>query len=232
MSETVRMSRVTIPVLVAAFATAVVAANVLGVAALALAGVEEADDLALPWVLVAQLGLWGGLLGVPWFVARINGERLIDWRSLVPSGRDAGLGVLVGAAMQLVVLTVLYTVVFDVDEDEVSEAARNLTDRADGPAGIIALVVLASLGAPIVEEIFHRGLLQPRLIERLAVPGGIAITAGLFAASHLQVLQFPGLVLFGLAVGALAHWRGSIGSPIVAHITFNSIALVALLAVE
>ncbi|MEM9035706.1 MAG: type II CAAX endopeptidase family protein [Actinomycetota bacterium] len=232
MSETVRTSRISIPLLVGAFVAGYVAAGLLALVAVQLSGVEDALELPMEWALLAQLGLWGAMLGLPWLVARMNGERLIEVRSLVPSRRDVGLGVLVGAGMQLVVLPIVYTFLFRVDNDEVSEAARELTDRADGVLGIGALILLAAIGAPIVEEVFHRGLLQPRLISRLAVPGGIAVTALLFGASHLQLLQLPGLVLFGLAVGALAHWRGSLGSPIVAHVVFNSIALLTLLAVE
>jgi membrane protease YdiL (CAAX protease family) len=115
------------------------------------------------------------------------------------------------------------------DDADLSEAARELTDRADG-AAVIALVLISVVGAPVVEEIFHRGLLQPRLVPRLGPPAAIGVTAVLFGGSHVQLLQFPALVLFGVAVGALAYWRGRLAPAVVAHVVFNATAVVTLLA--
>ena len=35
---------------------------------------RRVDDLSLGWIAVAQLGLWAGLLGVPWLAARLKGN--------------------------------------------------------------------------------------------------------------------------------------------------------------
>ena len=233
MEETTPASRVGASALVLGFAVGLVASSIVVAVAAGVGDGDDLDELSLWWLLPAQRGLWGGMLGVPWIIARLNGERLVDLASLVPDRRDVGLGLIVGLGMQLVVIPLAYLPLlpFLDDDADLSEAARELTDRADGGA-ILALVLISVVGAPIVEEIFHRGLVQPRLVPRLGPPAAIGITSVLFAATHLQLLQFPALVLFGVAVGILAHWRGRRAPAIVAHVVFNATAVVSLLALD
>ncbi len=231
MEDTTRESQVGASALILGFAVGLVASTLIVAAAAGIADVDDFDDLSLWWLLPAQLGLWAGMLGVPYVVARLNGERLFDPASLVPNRADLGLGVLVGLGMQLVVIPLVYWPLLPLldDDADLSEAARELTDRADG-SSVIALVFISVVGAPVVEEIFHRGLVQPRLVPRLGPPAAIGITAVLFGASHVQLLQFPALVLFGIAVGALAYWRGRLAPAVIAHVVFNATAVVTLLA--
>ncbi len=231
MEDTTRESRVGASALILGFAVGLVASTLIVTAAAGIADVEELDDLSLWWLLPAQLGLWGGMLGVPYAVARLNGERLVDPASLIPNRNDLGLGIVVGLGMQLVVIPLVYWPLLPLldDDADLSEAARELTDRADG-SSVIALILISVVGAPVIEEIFHRGLVQPRLVPRLGPPAAIGITAFLFGASHVQLLQFPALVLFGIAVGALAHWRARLAPAVVAHVVFNATAVVTLLA--
>lgn len=231
MEDTTRESRVGASALILGFAVGLVASTVVVAVAAGIAGVDELDELSLWWLLPAQLGLWSGMLGVPYVVARLNDERLFDPASLVPNRGDLGLGVVVGLGMQLVVIPLVYWPLLPLldDDADLSEAARELTDRADG-ASVMALVLISVVGAPVVEEIFHRGLVQPRLVPRLGPPAAIGITAFLFGASHVQLLQFPALVLFGIAVGVLAYRRDRLAAAVVAHVVFNATAVVTLLA--
>jgi len=86
------------------------------------------------------------------------------------------------------------------------------------------------VGAPIIEEIFYRGLLQRSLIKR-GLPAGLAIgiTSVVFGVSHFEALQLPGLVLAGAVFGVLAHRSGRLGPAIAAHVGFNLVTVVALL---
>ena len=77
------------------------------------------------------------------------------------------------------------------------------------------------IGAPVVEEIFYRGLLQRSLERRFGVWPGILGSALLFGVSHFQLLQLPALVLFGVVLGLLAQRTGRLAAPIAAHIVFN-----------
>jgi uncharacterized protein len=202
---------------------------------LALSGTDsaDADDVPLGWLAVAQLGLWFGLLGVPYLAARLKGNGMrrdfglrIDWP-------DLPIGGVCGWVGQFAILWLVYIPLrwfTDVTAEEISEPARSMTDRATGPLGVVLLVLIVGVGAPIVEEIFYRGLLQGSLVRRWGAVWGIGIAAVLFAVAHGQLLQLPALALAGALFGVLAHLSGRLGPAIVAHVVFNMTAVILLLA--
>jgi membrane protease YdiL (CAAX protease family) len=89
----------------------------------------------------------------------------------------------------------------------------------------------------VVEELFFRGLLFRALTgsfkqlgPRLAPAASIAITALVFALVHFEALQFLGLAGFGAVLGILAWRTGRLGPSIVAHMTFNTVTIIAIVA--
>ncbi|MFP5256730.1 MAG: CPBP family intramembrane glutamic endopeptidase [Acidimicrobiia bacterium] len=196
--------------------------------------VEQVDELPLSLVALSQVGLWAGLFGVPWVVTRLKGRGLAADLGLRVEGRDLWRGGLVGAALQIVALPLLYWPLLELLDKSASDLegpAREMTDRADGPLGVLLLVLIVGVGAPIVEEVFYRGLFQRALLKRGLPPAAaIGINALVFGASHGQLLQLPALVLFGVAAGVLAHRSGRLGPAITAHVAFNMVTVVALLA--
>jgi uncharacterized protein len=192
---------------------------------------DELEDLSLAWVAVAQLGLWIGMLGVPLVVARLKGNGPVEDYGLRAEGWDAPRGFVAGALTQLLLIPLLYGPIFwltDLDANDLEDPARGLTDRATDPFGVALLVLIVGIGAPIVEEIFYRGLLQRSLARRFGAWIGILGSALLFGLSHFQLLQLPALVLFGVVLGVLAHRTGRLGAPIAAHIVFNMITVLFL----
>jgi hypothetical protein len=196
--------------------------------------VDEFDELSLSLVMLAQLGLWLGLLGVPLVVTRLKGNGVIADLRLRARARDSWVGGGVGVAMQLGVIPLLYWPLLnllDRDAADLEGPARDMTDRADGALGVVLLVLLVGLGAPLVEEIFYRGLFQQALLKRGMPPAAaIGISATVFGLSHGEPLQLPALVLFGAAAGYLAHRYERLGPAIAAHITFNMVTVISLLA--
>lgn len=194
---------------------------------------DEPDRLPLSWVAFAQLGLWVGLLGAPYVASRLKGNGMrIDF-GLRAERQDVWMGGLFGLIGQFAIVWIVYVPMrwfTEISTDEISEPARDLTDRASGVVGVMLLVIIVGIGAPIVEEIFYRGLLQRSLIRRVGVRWGIAITSLLFGAAHLQLLQFPALALAGVLFGVLAYQAGRLGPAIIAHVVFNMTAVGALLA--
>ncbi len=200
---------------------------------LAASGVDEFDDLSLGMVAVAQLGLWFGLLGVPYLAARVFGDGLRRSFGLDLRWRDLPVGVLWGAVGQVSILPLVYLPMrwlTDITQEEFSEPAQSMADKATSPVAVVLLVLIVGVGAPIVEEIFYRGLLQRSLVRRLGPVWGIGIASVTFGAVHFQPLQFPGLALVGVLFGLLAHRSGRLGPAIVAHVVFNMTAVVLLLA--
>jgi membrane protease YdiL (CAAX protease family) len=99
--------------------------------------------------------------------------------------------------------------------------------------------------APLIEELFFRGLLQSA-VQRSAValPGrhtatvvAMAVSALLFALLHLTQAASPtgALILgassftFGLAAATIAALTGRIGGSVVAHVVFNGALVLTLL---
>jgi membrane protease YdiL (CAAX protease family) len=163
-------------------------------------------------------------------VVRDYGLKLRPWP-------DIPLGIVAGVASQYLLVPVveapllpfvrhLYT--------RLGHPAQSLTNHAFGP-GLVVLAVLVCLGSPVVEELFFRGLLLRALTgsfkqlgPRLAPAASIAITALVFALVHFEALQFLGLAGFGAVLGILAWRTGRLGPSIVAHMTFNTVTIIAI----
>ncbi len=196
--------------------------------------VAQYDELPLSLVALAQLGLWAGLLGAPILATRIKGNGVVADLHLRLLARDTWRGAGVGVLLQLVAIPLLYWPILELLDRGVSDLegpAREMTDRADGPIGVVLLVLIVGVGAPIVEEIFYRGLFQGALLKRGLPPAAaIALNASVFGLSHGQLLQLPALVLFGAVAGILAYRSGRLGPAITAHVAFNMVTVVSLLA--
>src|ERR687898_388989 len=180
---------------------------------------------------------WGlGDAAVGWLLGLVGGA-LVGGLVLAATGADdfddVSLGwVAVAQLAQYAIIWIFYLplqLLTDISSSDITEPAREMTDRADDPLGVILLVVILGLGAPIVEEIFYRGLLQRSLVRRIGQPLGVGVSALVFAASHLQPLQFPALLMFGIVLGVLAERYGRLGPAIAAHTVFNLTAVVSLL---
>jgi len=88
----------------------------------------------------------------------------------------------------------------------------------------IPLRLLIALSAGIVEELFFRGFLQPRL--------GILFSSLLFVLAHLsygQPFLLIGVTLLSVGFAYLAYWRRSIWASISAHFTFDAVQLLILI---
>ena len=192
---------------------------------------QELDRRVMPIMFDALLliPLWIGMGGAALLYARSSGRSVVDQYGLRWERRDL-LGLPVGVASQLVMVPLIYLVVFWLfDRQDVSEAARSLTDRANDPVGVFLLVVVVGVGAPVFEELFFRGLLLPAIADRLGNAAGLVLSSLVFGAVHFQVLQLPALVAFGLVAGTSRLVTGRLVAPILAHVGFNVVTLAVLL---
>jgi CAAX protease family protein len=202
---------------------------------LAATGSDDIDDLSLGWLAVAQLGLWFGLLGVPLAVSKLKGNGPVRDYGLRIVGRDVPLGLVVGFVSQWAILWIVYLPIqlfTDISSSDISEPAQEMTDKASSAIGVVLLILIVGIGAPIVEEIFFRGLLLRALARRVSEPLAIGGAALAFALTHFQALQLPALFLFGIVLGVVTQRHGRLGPAIVAHMVFNLTAVVTLLVVD
>lgn len=204
----------------------------------AAAGQDQPNVLPFAVQQVANLGLWAGWLGAAWLLI---GDR---WPSFARAIRltsghqsvrtqigDLVVGVGVGLLSQFGLLWVLYRVLAPwIDTESVDDAAQALVDRASSPLGVVALCLVAGLGAPIVEEVFFRGVLFEAFDSWVGRVVAIVASSVIFAATHFQLVQFAGLLAFGLVLAALVHFTDRLGPAIWAHIAFNVATLVVLLS--
>ena len=112
----------------------------------------------------------------------------------------------------------------------IEKRAQDLFNNATGP-WLIVLILVVVIGAPFVEELVYRGFIQSGIKNRLGSKVAVVITSVWFAAVHLQLVEFPGLLAFALILGFCFHRTQRIGMSIVAHVAFNAtgLLLVALL---
>ena len=191
----------------------------------------HAPDPPLWMVALLQIPLWVALLGAVVVASRRKGTgRLSDDFGLVVQARDPAVGIPIGAIVQFIVVPLLYVPIFWVfGHHDVSAAARELTDKAEG-VGIALLAVLVVIGAPVVEELFFRGLVLRAFERRYGPTVGLLASSALFGLAHFQLLQLPALIVFGLVVGTLAQRTGRLGPGIFAHAAFNAVTVIVLVA--
>ena len=98
--------------------------------------------------------------------------------------------------------------------------------------------ILVTVGSPLVEELYFRGLLLSSLLRRLAPSAGkrgpvvVAVVADglVFALFHFEPLQFLGLAVFGIVLSAVKVRTGRLGTTMAAHAAFNAVTVIALAA--
>lgn len=176
-----------------------------------------------------QLPLWFGLGALPLWFAINRGRGVVADLGLRMKSIDIPVGIVIGVACQLLMVPAIYWVLAKViGNHDVSAAARELTDRASSPISVVLLFLIVGIGAPIAEEIYFRGMAQGIFGRRLRPHWAILAAAAFFAATHLQPLQFPALLAFGVVLGALRWRSGRLGPAIWAHLGFNVIAAAGL----
>jgi CAAX protease family protein len=195
------------------------------------------DHNRVPLVVSALLNLplWAGFVGLPWVVGRTRG---LDWHRDLGWGMspiDVPVGLVIGVLTQAVLLPAVYWPILRlVDDADLEGPARDLIAGATSPVGVVALVVLTVIGAPLAEEILFRGLLFRGFVgmwteRRFGLVAAVGASSAIFASTHFQLLQFPGLFLIG-AISALGLQRtGRLGTAIWIHAGFNATTVVLLL---
>ena len=220
----------------------VLAAVLVGIAS-ALAGqyhqLTALSKLAEPptWFVLSTLcGLWGGFFGAALLASRLRGtKRLVPDLGLRFRWVDL-LGVPIGIAGQFLVALVYLPIrphVHDFNQ-RFSAPAQRLTGGSHG-LGYWLIVVATVAGAPFFEELFFRGVLL-RALARLFGRWGrwvgpcLAVVASgvLFGLAHAESLQLLGLAAFGVVLGVVSYRTGRLGMNIVAHASFNALALSAV----
>jgi membrane protease YdiL (CAAX protease family) len=184
---------------------------------------------------VENIPLWLALGIVPIWATRTKGRGPEEDLGLAIAPVDVLLGGLTGAALQFLLVPAVYFPLRDViSRHDVEKQSQDLADKTHG-AGWLLLIVMVVVIAPVVEELFYRGLVM-RALERdlkerhVRWASGLAvvITAVVFAAMHFEPAAMLGLAVFAAVVGGLVMWTGRLGTSMCAHVAFNACALLQI----
>lgn len=140
------------------------------------------------------------------------------------------LGVLAALAGSMVLGMVLDLLGLPVKEqDRVLEIIAGVRDNGFGAEGI-ALVVAATVLAPVTEEWFFRGLLFRRVAARSGRALAYGISALAFAAIHGNVAGLVIYVWLGVVFAAVLERTGRLWPAVAVHMGNNACVLAMLFA--
>ena len=189
------------------------------------------------WYIVSTLiGLWAGFFGSAWLASFARGTH-----SLV---RDMGLrfrwidllGVPIGVGGQFLVALMYIPIAQHVHNfnQRFDAPAQRLTGGSHGTSYLI-VAIFTVVGAPFFEELFFRGVLLRALARLFGTFAGwvgpalaIIITGVLFGLAHAESLQLLGLATFGIILSFVSYRTGRLGMNMVAHASFNLVAVAAV----
>ncbi|WP_162942486.1 CPBP family intramembrane glutamic endopeptidase [Desertimonas flava] len=222
--------RIDVPVAAAVWVCGWLVAQVAGVIVLSAAGYENVDEAAIWALFLAQCLGWSAMIGGLVFASRAAGTGSFAADYGVRVKPVDVLGVPIGVLTQLVVLPLVYLPLdhfwpATFNEDKLSETAKDLVDRAGGGSAVL-LVLMVCVGAPIVEELVYRGMIQGSLAARIDPVAAWVIASAFFMLIHFKPVEYPGLLAAGLVFGACLLATGRIGPAIAAHVGFNVTGLI------
>ena len=197
---------------------------------------------------------WIALVATAWWACRRHGTgSLVVDLGLTFRWADLWIGVLAGLGLRIAV--VIIGVIAATITHYQGGASSNLPAELTAGTGLlITTAVAVTLIAPVVEELFFRGLLLRSTLDslnrrafrpRLSNPTtriniAMLISAGLFAVIHLSeadnafsaTVLFLSLMVVGWVNARLTLWSNRLGPAIVSHAVFNGTALILLLIIQ
>lgn len=224
---------------IAAIGAGVGVAGTLAVAVIFLiAGGANSLASTNSWYLLAsEIALWTGFLGAVLIASKLNGSKslALDYGLSWPRPKDVWTGFTGGMLGRLWPLFLIVLVVLATNGGFATPntaAPKIVGATPNGVTGWTIVVLITVVGAPIVEELFFRGLIQGALTRRIGATPAIFVTALVFAFIHIVDEGFLApLLLFPMALilGFLKERSGRLAPGMVAHATFNATVFILFL---
>ena len=207
---------------------------VFAAVAISAMGNDLGDELTIPTLTVVSLVGWATFIAMLVTVSRRlgTGDPIADY---AVAFRPVDLvGIPIGVATQFLLVPALYWPLRQIwpetfSRERLEERAQDLADRADGTNAVL-LVLVVVVGAPIVEELVYRGLLQRSLSNLITVWPALAFTSLGFAFIHFAWVELPGLFVAGLVFGAGVVLTRRLGVAIITHAAFNAAGVAIVLS--
>lgn len=185
------------------------------------------------WVVASTVGsfvyvsIFGVVMGLSW----LRGYRLAELGFRRTTGKwlagAVGLGIIFLPIRLILVFFVL--IVFGMDLNETSLLGEP-TDSDEFSAwyllGIVEALLMIGVFAPVVEELFFRGLLHSWLGQKLPPIPAIGITGVLFGLAHLDPLLVMSNIVLGFVLSAAYHYSQSLWVSMLIHFVNNGVVIV------
>jgi len=171
------------------------------------------------------------------FLGLILGGYLLIGKRYRVSGRSLGLGnpsislFFVGLRVGLILFLTVALLGFFLQlffPHQSLQPFAELLLKSRQPEEILLLFLLAAFLAPLLEELYFRGILFPALSKRWGAGLGIVLSSLIFALLHMDLARFLPLAVGGMGL-AYVYWRtGNLWVAITAHATWNTTSMVLL----
>jgi membrane protease YdiL (CAAX protease family) len=193
---------------------------------------DRATDPSFGVTALALVGAWTTYLVAMWLASQRagSGSMVADYGLWFRPIDAVGVGI--GVVCSLVLIRIVYLPLEALwpttfSEAKLNENAQDLVDSAGGSTWTVVAVVV--VGAPLMEELFYRGLLQRSLASRYSDWLAVVGVAALFALVHFRPIEIPGLFVIGLVFGFAALRTGRLGMAIMIHVGFNATGILQAL---
>lgn len=216
---------------VLALVGATVASSITGVA-LWLANAPEAVTIVAAYsVLFSMMAYTCLVFSRRWGTNSLGDDFGLTWRP-----RDIGWGLLAWfvASWASVIATQFVDAIPGMDA-----AAQEYVDsnEALGSGPFVAWALFGILIAPVVEELFFRGLLLRAFHGRMHIAWAITLQALVFGCYHLSfglglynISYLVSTAVFGFIMGWIVAWRRALGVTMTAHFVTNLVVFAAMAA--
>ena len=149
-----------------------------------------------------------------WREVGLRGGNVRDWLWL---GLKQGLALFVFIIVSATLITALFPM--EIKPQPIAEVFGS----ARGLRGIILSFFVASLAAPVSEEIYFRGFFYPALRKITGRVPALLLASSFFGLLHFDLIRFIPITLTGIWLTLLYERTGSLYASIIAHSTWNTL---------
>lgn len=190
--------------------TKLISANIIGLL----------SSLVLTWLALTLPVFWAG--------RKFEGgwRKMIGWKFLW----KVDIGIALGFALSVRLLEHISDIILKYFGINTANLSNGGLLESAGSKWLLALTVAASIGAPIAEEIFFRGLVLKVVSQKFGKIIGVVISATLFGISHAQgtlagtIYMFFSTAIIGILLALLVLKTKRLGTSILSHGAFNASA--------
>ncbi len=138
-------------------------------------------------------------------------------------------GILGGALLFVLVLGFSFLLLW-INPDVSSQTYAQMLSHVNGTWDFLYVFCIGAVVAPIVEEIYFRGMIYPVLRQQFGVYGGIVLCGVIFGAAHFDLWRGIPLAIGGMVLAYIYEKTGSVLVCALAHGMWNGVMSFMLFA--